>query len=316
VVLEDTSHLPHWRCPEDFPAAVCVPVSSPSIPLGTLWVFSDQQRDFTPEETNLLEIIGGRLAADLEREMLLAAGTQAKHRDKQFDVVARWLHDRLPSIAPLVDGYEIAGWTQQADSVGGDFHDWSVLTDGRVSLAVGDADGELLEGALGAASLHCATKSHAGYRHSAAELLTRVNESLVTASPGDQRASLAYALLEPESGQIELALAGATAAIVTGPESRLVTTTDAPRLGEAIDAVFDLDHLTLQPGEALVLISSGVRAAVDGAGLRFGEAAIASLIAKHLRDSAQGLVTRLRRLLEHGQQVAEDMTVLVVKRCE
>ena len=35
---------------------------------------------------------------------------------------------------------------------------------------------------------------------------------------------------------------------------------------------------------------------------------------KHLRESAQGLVTRLRRLLEHEQQIAEDMTILVVKR--
>src|SRR5690606_4767315 len=35
VVIEDTALLPHWRCPEAFPAAVCVPVSSPSTPLGT-----------------------------------------------------------------------------------------------------------------------------------------------------------------------------------------------------------------------------------------------------------------------------------------
>src|SRR5262249_28476281 len=120
VVLEDTSLLPHWRCPEDFPSAVCVPVSSPSLPLGTLWAFSDEPRDFTPEQTNLLEIIAGRLAADLEREMLLAVGAQAKNYDKQLDVAARWQADRLPSIAPLVDDYEFAGWTRQAADLGGD----------------------------------------------------------------------------------------------------------------------------------------------------------------------------------------------------
>ena len=107
---------------------------------------------------------------------------------------------------------------------------------------------------------------------------------------------------------------GGAAAIVAGPESRLVTTTDVPQLGETPDAIFEQDQLALQPGEVLVLVSSGVRAAVDEAGLRFGEPALASLIAKHLRDSAGGLVTRLRRLLEHSEQVAEDMTVLVVKR--
>jgi len=63
-----------------------------------------------------------------------------------------------------------------------------------------------------------------------------------------------------------------------------------------------------------VMISSGVRAAVDGAGLRIGEAAIASLIAKHLRESADALVARIRRLLDHDQQVMGDMTVLIVKR--
>src|SRR5204863_6963613 len=127
VVLAGTTLLPHWRCPVDFPAAVCVPVSSPSIPLGTLWVFSDQPRDFSPEQTNLLEIIAGRLAADLEREMLLAAGTKAKERDRQLELASRWMADRLPSITPLIDDYEFSAWTQQAGNIGGDFHDWSVL---------------------------------------------------------------------------------------------------------------------------------------------------------------------------------------------
>ena len=180
VVLEDTSLLPHWRCPEDFPSAVCVPVSSPTIPLGTLWVFSEQQRDFTPQETNLLEIIAGRLAADLEREMLLAAGAAGQDAAASSSTPPRrWLADRLPSVAPLVDDYEVAGWTRPAGEVGGDFHDWSVLPDGRLALAVGDAEGRLLGAALGAASLHAAVKAHAGYRHSAAELLARVNDTLL-----------------------------------------------------------------------------------------------------------------------------------------
>jgi serine phosphatase RsbU (regulator of sigma subunit) len=145
-------------------------------------------------------------------------------------------------------------------------------------------------------------------------LLTRVNESLIAASPGDQRASLAYALLEPESGAVEMSLAGSAAAIVVRDDDRMVTTTDAPQLGEVPEGAFQQDCIGLQPGEALVMISSGVRAAVDGAGLRIGEAAIASLIAKHLRESADGLVARIRRLLDHDQQVMGDMTVLIVKR--
>src|SRR5262249_37159902 len=151
--------------------------------------------DFSPQETNLLEIIAGRLAADLEREMLLAASTEAKRHDRQCEAAARWLSDRLPSVMPLLDDYEIAGWTKQGFEIGGDFHDWSILPDGRLSIAVGDAEGESLPAALGAAALHMAVKSHAGYSHGAPELLGRVNESLLAASAGDHRASLIYALV-------------------------------------------------------------------------------------------------------------------------
>ena len=314
VVLEDTSVLPHWKCPEDFPAAVCVPVSSPSIPLGTLWVFSDQSRDFTPQETNLLEIIAGRLAADLEREMLLAATGKARQHEQQFAIAARWQSDRLPNVAPLIEGYEIAGWTRQAGEIGGDFYDWAVLPDGRLSLAVGDADGALLGSALCSTTLHTAVKAHAAYRHSAGELAARVNESLASASCGDQRASLAYALIEPDDGRLELALAGETAALVVGTENRLVVTTDVPPLGELPEIPCNQDQMTLQPGEALILISGGVRRAVDGAGLRIGEAPLASLVANHLSNSAEGLVARLRRLLESTEPIADDLTIVVLKR--
>ncbi len=313
VVLDDTSLLPHWRCPEDFPSAVCVPVSSPSIQLGTLWVFSKDQRDFTPEHTNLLEIIAGRLAAELEREMLLAASSKAKERGKQIDIAARWMSDRLPSIKPLVDDYELAGWTRQAAEIGGDFHDWSVLPDGRISLAVAHADGAPLEAALGAATLHASLKSHAAYPHDAAGLMTRVNDSLVAASPGDQRASLTYATLEPESGNIELAMAGNNITLLIDPDNRLITTTDSPRLGEIPDLAYSQEPLKLRTGEALVLISSGVKSAVDAAGLRIGEAALASLVANHVRDSASALIVHLRKLLEQSEFSA-DMTLLVVKR--
>ena len=313
VVLEDTSVLPHWKSPEDFPAAVCVPVASPTIPLGTLWVFSDRQRDFSAQETNLLEIVAGRLAADLEREMLLAAGTKARGQSRQLEAAALWLSDRLPSVAPLVEDYEVAGWTRPADDVGGGFHDWSVLPDGRLALSVGAAEGGLLAGALGAASLHAAIKAHAGYRHTAGELLGRVNDTLWSASPGDQRAGLAYALLDPDNGGLELALAGGFGAILLRADDRQIVNADGQPLGVGPEVALEKLAATLAAGDILLLFSAGVRSARDAAGLRIGENAIASLVAKHFRDSASDLALRLRKLMD-ASEPAGDLSITVVKR--
>ena len=314
VVLEDTSLLPHWRCPEPFPAAVCVPVSSPTMPLGTLWIFSASGRDFTPEQTNLVEMVAGRLASDLEREMLLAESSQAKSRDKLFEAASRWQQDRLPSIAPLLDGWEVAGWTQQADALGGDFHDWAVLADGRLAIAVADAHGRQLEAGLNAASLHAALKSHAAYRHEAAELLARLNDTLWSASAGDQFASLLYGILDPTSGQLSYALAGTTVGVVVRREVRDVLSTRIPPLGTGPECRYPAASQTLEPGDVLVAFSEGAAGGIDAKGKRLGEGAIAALVHKHRQEPARQIVAHLQRLLDRGPDATADMTVLVVKR--
>lgn len=315
VVLEDTTILSHWKCPEDFPAAICVPVSGSSAPLGTLWLFANQNRDFTSEQTNLVEIIAGRIAADLEREMLLAEGARSKGRDKHLESAARWQASRLPSITPMLDDYEVAGWTLQADGIGGDFFDWSVGTDGRLSIALGDAQGKLIEAGLGAAAVQAALKSHTAYPHSASQLLTRVNETLWTTSAGDQYSSLAYGLIDPASGEVELSISGSALAIQLGKNCRDVLKSKVLALGTDPDTQFVSLSRHLHPGEFLILLSEGALNAIDEGGLRIGELAIGSLASKNLRESADGLLAKIRRLIDRGQSSqSEDMTVLVVKR--
>ena len=314
VVLEDTSLLPHWRCPEPFAAAVCVPVSSPTMPLGTLWIFSQQRRDFTPEQTNLVEIIAGRIAADLDREMLLTESAQAKSRDRVYEAASRWQQDRLPSVAPLLSGWDVAGWTQQADALGGDFHDWAVLPDGRLAIAVADAHGTLVEAGLNAASLHAALKAHAGYRHDAAELLTRLGETLWSASAGDQFASLLYGTIEPESGRMEYALAGSANGLIVRREGCEALSSEALPLGSGPECRYALCRRELAAGDVLLLLTEGAARAVDASGKLISAGTLASLVRKGRQQPAKEIAMELRRLLDRGPEATSDMTVLVVKR--
>ncbi|MBC7856622.1 MAG: SpoIIE family protein phosphatase [Pirellulaceae bacterium] len=315
VVLEDTAVLSHWKCPENYPAAICVPISGSSAPLGTLWLFADTNRDFTSEQTNVVEIIAGRIAADLEREMLLAEGARSKRREKHLEAAARWQASRLPSVTPLLDDYEVAGWTLQADGIGGDFYDWSVLADGRLSFSLGDAQGKLIEAGLGAAAVQAALKSHAAYPHTAAELLARVNETLWTTSAGDQFCSLAHGLIDPADGKIEISLSGAAAAIHLRQREREVLKSTTLALGTDPDTRFEVLSRQLHPGEFLILLSEGAQNAVDEGGLRIGELAIASFASKNLRESADGILAKIRRFIDRRQaSQTDDMSVLVVKR--
>jgi len=112
VVLQDTQLLPHWKTPEQYAAAVCLPVASPSTPLGTAWFFANETRGFSDQETQILEVIAGRLAADLEREVLLAEGSQSAQMNRELHQASQWQEDRLPNVLPMIDDWQISGWAE------------------------------------------------------------------------------------------------------------------------------------------------------------------------------------------------------------
>lgn len=289
VALEDTALLPHWKVPEDFPAALCVPVASTSTPLGTLWFFAEQTRTFSPEQTHLAEIVAGRLVSDLEREVLVREGLRNRQTDQARQLLTQWQNDQRPSVPPLIDGWQVAGVLSGDDPLGGLLYDWCVLPDGRIAIALGQADGLNVEASLTAATLHIALKSHAAYPHDARHMLDRLNEALWTCSTGNRFASLFYAVIEPETGAMEYAAAGDTHALIVSPtDVQSLSVTETP-LGADPDAVYRQTAGQLEPGQSLVLFNRGYPTTVDQETLETeeGRAAAALTVLPHATAEEQ-----------------------------
>ncbi|MDR1486045.1 MAG: GAF domain-containing protein [Planctomycetaceae bacterium] len=70
VILNEDYLFETWQSPESFPTAICVPVMSPVTIIGTLWFFADVRRNFGDRDRYLIEIITGRISAELERAAL------------------------------------------------------------------------------------------------------------------------------------------------------------------------------------------------------------------------------------------------------
>ncbi len=316
VVLEDPQMMEKWRVPEKFASAVCVPVATSTTILGTLWIFCEKKRDFTESQTNIIEIVAGRIAADLEREMLLSEGIGRMKLERQFEAAERLQRGGLPSISPLLDGWETAGWNEQAGGVGGDFFDWFSLSEARLAAAVGDA-GAGMEGALSAAVVRAALRSHAQYQRDAARLLSKVNLTLWTGSAGDQSANLFCGLIDIATGMVRFASAGQIGVVLLQADGWQSLSQPSTPLGVSPEAVYLPQQYELQPGETLVIFTAGLRDAVDEKGIALGERGLAEpLQTMHLTASASEIASRARDRLEShaGRSGQSDRTLLVVKR--
>lgn len=318
VVLEDTAVLASWNTPEDCRAAACVPVSTATTILGTLWVFDDNPRDFTESQTGILEIAAGRIAVELEREMLLREGVEGAGLKRQLAAAERVQRNQLPTIAPLLQGWDIAGWADQAQEIGGDFYDWFCLPDGLLAVAVGSAADLGVPAALVAGNVKTALRAHAQYHRELGRLLRQVNLTIWTGSAGDQTASLFCGLVDTATGRICVASAGQPSAILLQPDGWQSLVRPSVFLGESPEADFGVHRIRLRPGEALLLFTSGCRRVGGQPGHPLNEVALADLLAGSLHLSAKELTALARERLDNSIQwgARQDRAILVIKRTD
>lgn len=316
VVLEDTGLFQQWNPPESFPAAACVPVATPTTILGTLWVFCNSRRDFNDRETNILEVVAGRLAGDLEREILVREGAEASQIKRQLDAAERVQRNQLPTIPPMIQGWDFAGWTSQDQALGGEFYDWFSLPKGSVAFAVGDVSGNGIEAALVASGLKASLRSHGQYHRSAHNLLSQVNLTLWTGSAGDQSASLLCGFVEAGSDRVRYASAGHCAALLLGPNQAEAVDGGASPLGRSPESRYREAQCHLQPGHALVIYTRACRATPEEGGDQADETLLTRSLAARQNASAKELLTAARQGLEQNGNPSQPphRTILVLKR--
>lgn len=298
VVLEKAALAEVWSLPEPFPAAVCVPVSTPTVPLGTLWLFSDAERPFSDAEVNLAEVIAGRLAIELEREMLVAESQQSNQIKRQ---VAR-AHDLQENAAhrpaPLIDGWDVAGWAIQSQQLGGAHFDWQPTPEGALACAIGEAGGMGISAAMIARTLRAALAAHAEHEGQPHRLLERINQTMWRQSAGDQSAGLCLATLHPASKQIACSWAGSPGVLHVREQSYELYCTPSCPLGLEPDTSYLPREIKMEAGEVLLLCTPSLSRVLQQPGHRLNAATLGLLLMDHLGETASHLSELVRSCCE------------------
>ena len=216
--------------------------------IGVLHVGTLTPREFTAEDTALLELAADRIAVAIDR-------------GRQHNVAQTLQQRLLPAQLPEIPGLELAArYRPSADDahVGGDWYDVIALPNGRVGIVMGDVVSHGVRAAAAMGQLRTAVRAYAHDGAEPASVLDRVNTLL--RSGGDREmATIAYLTLDVASGAVEFSLAGHPPPLVLaeGAEPRFLdggrsgpVGVPARRFEQAADA--------LGPGETLLLYTDGL----------------------------------------------------------
>jgi serine phosphatase RsbU (regulator of sigma subunit) len=114
----------------------------------------------------------------------------------------------MPTGAPVLRGYDIAGMARPAQQTGGDYYDWQPLPDGRLVVAVADVTGHGIGPALVMAVCRAYARAYAPGAGNASAILTHINGLIHDDLGASGRfITMVTALLSPD-GRVDLVSAG------------------------------------------------------------------------------------------------------------
>src|SRR5262249_47078851 len=135
--------------------------------IGVLHVGTLTPRNFSEDDVNLLQLVGDRVALNIEHSRLMVQGRIAQTLQRNL----------LPRTLPRLPGYELAARylpAAQESAVGGDWYDVLELGHRRLGLSIGDVAGHGMAAATHLGQLRSALRAYALDVENPAEVMQRL----------------------------------------------------------------------------------------------------------------------------------------------
>ena len=256
-----------------------------------------------------------RMAEGLER-----ARSQEQERvrfENELELARRIQARLLPAAPPDVPGLEIAGASESAREVGGDYYDHLVLADGRVLLVIADVSGKGTPAALIMSAFRAALVSQDDTLSELERLAEKLNAFLNRSVESGRFVTAFFGLLDPRDGRLQYVNAGHNPALLLragGPPEWLAA--GGLILGIVPSTTFERGEATLAKGDLLVLYTDGVTEGVNASAEFFGEDRLVATVRRiggaTCRAAAAELVREVRAY-EGDTGPADDITVLLAR---
>jgi serine phosphatase RsbU (regulator of sigma subunit)/anti-sigma regulatory factor (Ser/Thr protein kinase)/putative methionine-R-sulfoxide reductase with GAF domain len=228
-----------------------VPMVVESAVIGVLHVGSLTLREFSADDSDLLQLAADRAALAIEQARTYEQRRVAEALQRQL----------LPADRPENVGLETASRYLPAagGSLGGDWYDIFPVPYGRVAIAVGDVVGHGLQAAAVMAQLRTALRCYAVEGHPPAVVVDRVNYLMSSLGPNSMT-TLAYIVLDPATESLELVNAGHPPPLIVDPSgaARFLEPPGGVALGATPTAVYEAATFPLPTGSIVCLYTDGL----------------------------------------------------------
>jgi len=272
------------------------------------WIFAFQlKKGWIQEEITLfLNAMRTALNYRLFSEMMQSDLKRAEQIQKSL----------LPQMVPKVKGFQMYGYSQPAEIVGGDFYDYFQFDEDDFGASIGDASGHGLPAALLVRDVVIGLRMGLAREMRLVHTVRKLNQVIQRSTYSTNFVSLFIGEIESDGHLFYVNAGHPPPFLITGDDIHDLEATGLT-LGFMPEISLTRSYIFLKPGSVLVLYSDGIVERQDKFEDQFGMKRFKELVVKNKDKSAKEIVNAVfSAVYDFGGRTSweDDATMIVMKR--
>ena len=287
--------------------------------VGVMQVLNKRGGVFDADDEVVAAALAAQCAVALQRVRMTTALIEAEKLRQEMELARELQMSSLPTVMPLIAGYDVFGSFRPASLTGGDTFDLALLDQGLLTV-LGDATGHGMAPALSVTQMHAMLRMALRLGADLETAFLQVNNALAETLADDRFITAFIGLLDVHTHQMRFHSAGQAPILhyqaVRGDCARHLPTS-FPLAAMPLSRLRPTATLELMPGDILVLLSDGIYEYADANGQLFSEQRVRAVLREHHHRPMAELGREIFRAVEafaDGAAQDDDMTVVLVRR--
>jgi len=272
---------------------------------------------FSEAELEFLKTLGNQAVAALENARLFEETLEKQRMEEELNLARNMQRALLPETLPQPEGVEIAAVNISSRQVGGDYYDVIPISETRYGIAIADVSGKGAGAALLMSNLQAGLQALATGDDDLPTMVGRINNLIHRNTGLDKFITFFYGILDTEHRTFTFCNAGHNPPYRFNASNSIdELMTGGIILGMMPDMPYEMETISLCPGDRLVLYTDGITEAMDLDEEEYGEDRLQDAVKSRPEMTAQALMDGIGeevRAFTGTAPQSDDITMLVLR---